>query len=121
MKRNVPYIAAAALFLFTAAVFAKDISDLSRAEEVLTAQYSDSADMGVTVYLEPLPEHQQMVNINTASVEELIALPYIGEVRACSIVSYREEYGGFVDISELSEVSGISEALFKKLRPYITV
>ena len=113
MKKNTPYIAAAALFLFTSAVFIKDIRGLSRAEDMLTVQRSDSAERGVTVYLEELPVQSNMVNINTASAEELISLPYIGETKANSIIEYREQYGSFVNIDELSEVSGISESLLK--------
>lgn len=120
MKKNTQYIAAA-LFLFTSAVFIKDIRGLSRAEDALTVQHSDSAERGVTVYLEELPVQSDVVNINTASAEELISLPYIGETKANAIIEYREEYGSFVDIDELSEVSGISDSLLKKLRPYVTL
>lgn len=121
MKKNTQYIAAAVLLLFTSAVFIKDIRGLSRAEDVLTVQYSDSVERGVTVYLEELPVQSDVVNINTASAEELISLPYIGETKANAIIEYREEYGSFVDIDELSEVSGISDSLLKKLRPYVTL
>lgn len=62
-----------------------------------------------------------LVNINTASLEELETLPSIGEVRAQAIITYRETNGGFRTIEELQEVSGIGEKIFADVAPYITV
>lgn len=62
-----------------------------------------------------------LVNINTATLEELDSLPGIGEVRAQAIIAYREENGGFRTIDDLKEVSGIGEKIFADLAPHITV
>lgn len=62
-----------------------------------------------------------LININTASAEELQTLPNIGEVRAQAIVAYREEHGGFKSPEELQEVSGIGEKTFAQIAPYVTV
>lgn len=62
-----------------------------------------------------------LVNINTASLEELETLPSIGEVRAQAIITYRETNGGFRTIEELQEVSGIGEKIFADVAPHITV
>ena len=62
-----------------------------------------------------------IININTASLEELQNLPNIGEVRANAIIAYREEHGGFKTIEELQEVSGIGEKTFEKLKAHVTV
>lgn len=62
-----------------------------------------------------------LVNINTATAEQLQNLPNIGEVRAKAIIDYREEHGGFKAIEELQEVSGIGEKTFEKLKAYVTV
>lgn len=62
-----------------------------------------------------------LVNINTASQEELETLPSIGEVRAQAIIAYREEHGGFRTTDELMEVSGIGEKIFADISPHITV
>lgn len=62
-----------------------------------------------------------IININTASLDELQNLPNIGEVRAEAIIAYREEHGGFKTIEELQEVSGIGEKTFEKLKAYVTV
>lgn len=62
-----------------------------------------------------------LVNINTATLEELETLPSIGEVRAQAIITYRETNGGFRTIDDIKEVSGIGEKIFADIAPYITV
>lgn len=62
-----------------------------------------------------------LVNINTASMEELQRLPGIGESRAMAIVEYRQKCGGFTEISQIMEVSGIKEAIFAKIKDLIKV
>lgn len=66
-------------------------------------------------------EEEGKVNINTASREELMTLPGVGESKADSILSYREENGGFQTIEEIMQISGIKEGLFNKIKDYITV
>lgn len=61
------------------------------------------------------------VNLNTATVAELDALPGIGPVLAARIVAWREEHGRFNSIDELGEVSGIGDKLFARLRPAVSV
>lgn len=61
------------------------------------------------------------VNLNTASVQELVALPGIGETLAGRIVAYREESGPFLRIDQIMAVSGIGPGTYEKLRGYITV
>ena len=62
-----------------------------------------------------------LININTASVSELMGLNGIGESRAQAIISYREENGAFKNIEEIKNVSGIKDGLFNKIRDQITV
>ena len=61
------------------------------------------------------------VNINTATVEELMTLSGIGESRAADIIAYRNEHGAFSDIQEITNVSGIGEKSFAKIKDQITV
>ena len=61
------------------------------------------------------------VNLNIASVQELMALPGIGEILAGRIVAYREENGSFLRIDQVMAVSGIGPATYEKLRPNIHV
>lgn len=64
--------------------------------------------------------HQQ-ININTASTEELIKLPGVGQVLARRIVDFREENGPFKKIIDLMKVKGIGEKNFQKIKDKITV
>jgi len=59
------------------------------------------------------------VNVNTATLDQLTALPGIGEKRAQAILDMRKEKGGFKSVDELSEVKGIGPANLEKLRPYL--
>nr|WP_238420385.1 ComEA family DNA-binding protein [Streptomyces taklimakanensis] len=59
------------------------------------------------------------VSLNSATVEQLDALPGIGPVMARRIVDYRTEHGGFSSVDELREVSGIGERRFADLRPLV--
>ena len=60
-------------------------------------------------------------NLNTASAEELTALPGIGEVLAARIVAYRQEHGPFQTVDDLKEVSGIGDKLVEELRDLVTL
>ena len=62
-----------------------------------------------------------LININTASVEELDALPGVGESTAQAIVDDREQLGPFASPEDLMRVSGIGEKKFAKLQEHICV
>ena len=62
-----------------------------------------------------------LVNINTASAEELMTLPGIGQTRAEAILAYRQECGRFETIEDIMKVDGIKEGSFEKLKSKITV
>lgn len=61
------------------------------------------------------------VNINTATQEELDALPGIGPSIAAKIIDYREQNGKFNSIEEIKEVSGIGDAKYEKIKDSITI
>jgi len=60
------------------------------------------------------------LNINTATADDLQALPGIGEVLAERIVEYRTQNGDFESVDDLRKVSGIGEAKLSNIKPYIT-
>lgn len=69
------------------------------------------------------PEEKQpsaMVNINTATKEELMTLSGIGETKAEAIISYREKTP-FQKIEDLKNVSGIGDSTFEEIKSNITV
>ncbi len=63
----------------------------------------------------------RVVNINTASKEEFIGLPGIGEAMALRIVKYREQHGPFTSVDDLSHVKGIGRKKLEKIIPVCTV
>ena len=63
----------------------------------------------------------EVVNLNTATQEELETLPGIGEVLAQRILEYRERNGPFRSVEDLTEVSGIGDQRLEDLRPHVTV
>ena len=91
-----------------------EVRDLSQAgKDTLTEE----------LLLQPDRETDQadgLVNINTASMEELCTLPGIGEEKARHIISYRESTGKFEQIEDIMKVEGIKEGLFGKIRDLIT-
>jgi competence protein ComEA len=61
------------------------------------------------------------VNLNTATVAELDALPGVGPVLAQRIVDHRRDHGAFTSVDQLREVDGIGDAKFGQLRDRVTV
>lgn len=62
-----------------------------------------------------------LVNLNTASKEELCTIPGIGESRAEAILAYRNAQGGFSSVEEIMQVDGIKEGLYAKIQDKIYV
>lgn len=62
-----------------------------------------------------------LINLNTATLEELQTLTGIGLSKAKNIIDYREANQGFKSIEEIKEVKGIGDAVFQKIQDYITV
>jgi competence protein ComEA len=61
------------------------------------------------------------ISINTASVEELVVVPTIGEKTARAIIRHREKHGNFTSLNELREVTGIGNYKFTKMKKYLTL
>src|SRR4051812_30618342 len=61
------------------------------------------------------------VNINTATREQLDALPGIGPVKSQAIIDYRNKNGRFKSIEELKNVPGIGDATFAKIKDDVSL
>jgi competence protein ComEA len=66
-------------------------------------------------------EQPQKIDINKAEAWLLQALPGIGQVKSQAIIDYRRQNGAFHNIEEIREVPGISDAVFEKIKDFITV
>jgi competence ComEA-like helix-hairpin-helix protein len=62
-----------------------------------------------------------LININKASIKELMQLPHIGEKRAIAIIEYRKTYGNFKTTSELMRVPGFGQEIIRNIEDLITV
>ncbi|PSL41231.1 competence protein ComEA [Planomicrobium soli] len=64
---------------------------------------------------------ETLVNLNTATEEELMTLPGIGPSKAAAIITHRTDKGSFLKVEDLKEVSGIGDKTFEKLAELIKV
>lgn len=71
--------------------------------------------------LAPSGDTSILININSATIEELQTLPGIGMVKAQSIIDYRNNNGLFISVDELLEVSGIGEKTLEQIKDLITI
>ncbi len=64
---------------------------------------------------------QTALDLNSATVEQLMMLPGIGKSKAQAIVDYREQVGRFVEVAQLTEVKGIGDKLLAKIESQVQV
>ncbi|WP_051652346.1 helix-hairpin-helix domain-containing protein [Clostridium algidicarnis] len=63
----------------------------------------------------------EIININSATKEELMKLPGVGEVTAGKIIDYRESSGGFSSVEDMKNISGIGDKTLAKFKDKIDV
>lgn len=80
------------------------------------AEAKGSAKAGATASADAGP-----VDLNSASADQLVAVPGIGESLARRIVEFRDKNGAFQSVDDLLKVQGIGEKSLQKLRPHLTV
>ena len=66
-------------------------------------------------------ENDGKININTATEQQLMLLPGVGETTAKKIIEYRTTNNGFNSVEDIMNVSGIGEKKFAQMKPYIKV
>ncbi|QQR81823.1 MAG: helix-hairpin-helix domain-containing protein [Deltaproteobacteria bacterium] len=65
-------------------------------------------------------DFQGIINVNSASAEELMQLPGIGKSKADAIIAYRQSHP-FKSVSELTEVKGIGPKMLEKIQSHISI
>ena len=88
---------------------------------VVNPAMSASSVTLVDSHTEPTAAKSKLLNVNTASSDQLQALPGIGPKKADAIVSYRSANGPFQQVDDLVQVKGIGPKTLDKLRPLVTV
>ncbi|HYF31853.1 MAG TPA: helix-hairpin-helix domain-containing protein [Chitinophagaceae bacterium] len=81
--------------------------------------YKTSDEPGNGTHLRYAPKTIQLVDINSADTSEWVALPGIGSKLAARIVFFRERIGGFHEVEQLSEVYGLPDSTFQRIKPYL--
>jgi competence protein ComEA len=87
----------------------------------LATPLEDGQQIDVPGIVNPSHVNAGRVNINTATVDELDALPGIGPTTAQAIVDYRLANGNFQVIQDIQNVPGIGPATYDGIKDYITI
>ncbi|MDO6617848.1 MULTISPECIES: helix-hairpin-helix domain-containing protein [unclassified Shewanella] len=99
--------------MLTCALSAASIS-LAVAKDTTKPAALTSAEMSKTTAVKSSNTKMAKVNINKATAEQLQALNGVGEAKAKAIVEYRNKYGKFKNVQQLTQVAGIGEKLVEK-------
>jgi len=111
-----------------------DLSRINRAEELLNHELiiigniNDETESSVVQNNSTYSSNgnnsdkgSTLININTANLEQLKEITGIGNIKAQSIIDYREANGGFKSLEELKNVDGIGDKTFEKIKEQITL
>ncbi len=111
-----------------------DLSRINRAEELLNHELiiigniNDETESSVVQNNSTYSSNgnnsdkvSTLININTADLEQLKEITGIGNIKAQSIIDYREANGGFKSLEELKNVDGIGDKTFEKIKEQITL
>lgn len=93
----------------------------TEAEKETSVQKQTETQAAAAADVTAIQTEDKRVNLNTATLEELDALPGVGPSTAKNIIAYREAHGGFAAPEEIMNVKRIGEKTFDKLKAHITV
>lgn len=111
------------IIVYSEAEVAEKLSELTKQDETPCLCESTINDSCINNSLSNISEEQisnELININKATLEELMTLPGIGESKAKAIIDYRSEFGNFNSKEDLMEVTGIGESIYSKIKDLIT-
>ncbi len=116
------------------------IRNISKSSNVVTfldegieaQEFQNEADRVDSVYFSRQQENPDVsepnvaelvsrVNLNTATMSELMKLPQVGEVTAQRIIDYRDEHNGFSTVEDLIKVKGIGKKTFERIKQGVSV
>lgn len=90
-------------------------TDSPQTEELAQAEENDdSTPSSITTVSFPL-------ELNQATFQQLKLIPRVGDVTASRILAYREELGGYTDISQLLDIKGIGSVSYETIRAYVYI
>lgn len=103
-----------------------NISKINRAEKLKDNQLivipdNESVSSEAIISSGGNSSKDEIININSASLSDLQKINGIGEVKAQSIIDYREKSGGFKSIEDIKNVDGIGDKTFEKIKDKISI
>lgn len=129
----VALIVLGAVFIYIALSQPKISNELpseSTAKESVVASYNttelanntaDERDYNNEQRAQAVTSVKYPINLNTCTAQELMMINEIGEARANAIIAYREHLGGYTSVEQLKNISGIGDAIYNAIAPYVTV
>lgn len=104
---------------------AADISQINLAAKIGDGQQLVVPEKGaapqVAAGASSLPSVKSPLNLNSATVDQLVELDGVGPKTAQKIIDYREAHGGFKSVDELLEVPGIGPAKFEQIKDQVCI
>jgi competence protein ComEA len=116
----VTLLAGAGIRLYQATFPSAPQFDYRSSDSTFAALSAASEDSSAEAVKEGILDASGKLNINTATKEQLLDLPGVGEVTADRILAYRAETGKFSNVGELRAIKGMSKKKIENLRPLIT-
>lgn len=89
--------------------------------EVLTVEEQQESEKTASPVSAEEQSTDGLVNLNTATKEQLMSLNGIGEAKAANIIAYRESNGRFSAIEEIMNVNGIGQGVYAKVKDHIKI
>jgi competence ComEA-like helix-hairpin-helix protein len=115
------------LYSGSGALSSEELRRVSPDSTVYVSSDEDSSSAAAGDSVQQKPKYPRMflklngIHINSATVEELVRLPGIGEAMAKRIVAYRNEHGPFKDVNGILSVRGIGRKKFDQIVRYISL
>jgi competence ComEA-like helix-hairpin-helix protein len=116
----VTLLAGAGIRLYQATFQSAPQFDYRSSDSTFAALSAAPEDSSAEAVKEGIGDASGKLNINTATKQQLLDLPGVGEVTADRILTYRAETGKFSNVDELHAIKGMSKKKIENLRPLIT-
>lgn len=90
-------------------------------ELIIITNDSNIDEVSGSNFVNTTEEESGKININTSDLSKLKEIPGVGDVKAKSIIDYREKNGGFKSIEDIKNIDGIGDKTFEKIKDSITI